>query len=125
MVTLQSEIQITSTVLDHWWDSIRRDHRLFLRMMDENPEQLEGLPYLEIVITHIDRNRIKLLRMSFPRITKDARAHLLSAERYFLGCLRALRSGNRAEADMFYNMAQADLSMLQYIFMESGVKSYI
>lgn len=125
MVTLQNEFQITSTVLDRWWQSIRRDQRLFLRLMDETPEQLDGLPYLGIIITHIERNRIHLLQMEFPRIVKDARAHLLSSERYFVACLQALQKDNRREADMFYNLAQADLSMLQYIFMENGVKSYI
>lgn len=125
MVTLQQDTQVTSTVIDHWWQYIRHDHRLFLRLMNEKPEHLEKLPYMNIIITHIERNRTTLLQMSYPNTAKTVREHLLSAERYFLGCLRALQKGNLEDAELYHNMAHADLSMLQYIFMESGVKSHI
>jgi len=125
MVTLQQDIEVKTTVIEHWWRYTRREHRLSLRLLREKPENLAQLAYLEIIITKIDSSYMNTLRDRFPNTVREFRSFHLSAERNFIECLRAIRAGNMAEARKYYNTAHDDLSLLQYLFMEQNIKSYI
>jgi len=116
---------MSSTVVHHWWRFVISQHRLFFRMMRETPNSLSGLPYLDLVIKKIEKEHTAMMRMSYPAVVKEYREHLLSSERHFLSYLRAVKAGYLPQAEVYYNMAAADLSMLQFLFMENGIESYI
>ncbi|MEL6404864.1 MAG: hypothetical protein AAFV98_17115 [Chloroflexota bacterium] len=125
MVTLSPTTQVENTVIHHWWRFTRRQHRMFFRLLQEKPEVLAQLPYLKRVIVTIQAERLQLLRSSFPSSAKETRGYLLSAEHYFLACLEAVQKGNLAEANMHYEKAHSEVSLLLYVFMERGIESYI
>lgn len=125
MVTTTNEIIVANTVIDHWWQNTRRDHRLHLRLMQEKPENLQKMPYIELVIKSLDRTRTKTLRQSYPKTVREVRSYLVSSQRNFIECLNALQQNNLIEATIHYERAWNDLTLLQYIFMEHGVQSYI
>ncbi len=125
MVTLQQDIEVKTTVIEHWWRDTRREHRLSLRLLREKPEHLARLTRLDVIITKIDNSHLNTLREYFPNTVREYRSFLLSAERNFIECLRAIRAKNLTEATRYYNNAHDDLSLLQYMFMEQGIKTYI
>ena len=125
MVTFSPATQVENTVIHHWWRMTRRQHRMFFRLLQEKPEVLARLPYLKRVIVTIQAERLQLLRDSFPSSAKETRSYLLSAEHHFLACLEAVQKGKLIEANIHYENAQADISLLLYIFMERGLESYV
>ncbi len=126
MVTLaQQPTQISSTALIHWWRYMLGEHRLFFRLVNESLENLSRLPYLKAIIKKLNSIQAITIAFEYPPQAEEIRLHLLSALRYFIGCLQALLTANRCEAEMLYNLVHADLSMLQYIFMTQGIKSYV
>lgn len=125
MVMLSPAIQVENTVIQHWWRSTRRQHRMFFRMLDEKPAHLAQLPYLKRVITVIESERLQLMKASFPSSAKEARTYLLSAERYFLACLQAVEKNQMIEANILHEKALSEVSLLLYLFMERRIEDYL
>lgn len=126
MVTvLQTSAHLQTNEIDHWWRCIRSENRLFFRLMNEQLENLARLPYLKAIIKKLNSIQAMMLMFDYPDQVEEIRLYLLSALRYFIGCLQALITKNMCEAEMLYNLVHADVSMLQYIFMTHGIKSYI
>ncbi len=125
MTTLRLEANVRHTVMLHWWQYTRREHRLCLRIMAEKPVHLLNLAYLDILIKHIDTTRMLALKADYPKSVKEVRSYLLSSEHEFLCCLKALKQNNLPEAQLRYHRAHDDLSLLRYILMENGIQSHL
>lgn len=125
MVRVRTEVKVTHTVMLHWWQYARREHRLCLRIMAEKPSNLINLAYLEMLIKHIEAKRLRALKTDYPLAVKEVRSYLLSSEHEFLCCLEALQDNNIVEAEIHYNRSHNDLSLLRYILMENGIQSYL
>lgn len=127
MVTVQQDIefQVKTTVIQHWWRYTHRSHRLTLRLLREKPENLAHLNSLAIIVRSIDKTHTETLRDRYPNTVRELRSFLLSAERNFIECLRAIQVADMTQAEKYYNNAKNDLSLLQYIFMEKGIESHI
>ena len=125
MVTLQQDMQIQSTIIEHWWRHTRRENRLCIRLLREKPEHLAQLARLQIIINKIDNSYIRTMRAHYPEAVYEFRSFFLSVERNFIECLRAIHVDDMAEAEKYYHSAHDDLSLLQYLFMEQGVESNI
>ncbi|MGJ3239276.1 MAG: hypothetical protein ACFE0Q_11265 [Anaerolineae bacterium] len=107
--------------LELWWQQVRREHRLFLRMVHEEPGHLQGLAYLGAIQRKVQHTHTQTLRASYPEVAKEARSYLLSAERAFMVSLDAMAAGNMAQAYFHQHKALNELSLLQYIFMENSI----
>ena len=125
MITQQNTTAIQSTVIKHWWRRTVHDNRLFIRLVSEDIQQLDQLPYLLAIAEKVNEGRVDIITDDYPYTVEAIRLHLLSAQRYFIECLQALLIKDPIEAQMLHNLAHAEISMLQYIFMTHGIKSYI
>lgn len=124
MIT-QQPMTISPIILESWWLTTVRENRLFIRLISEDVQHLAQLSYLQIIGEKINESRIDMIEADYPHYVEDIRLHLLSAQRYFIECLQALMIKDPIEAQMLHNLAHAEISMLQYIFMTHGIKSYI
>lgn len=125
MATIRSIRNTQNVIIHGWWRNIRRNHRLFFRLMIEQPEHLALLGNLEAIIHHIERERNRLIFDHHPRCADVINSHLLAAERHFVATLRALQAADMSEAASYYDRTHAEMALLEYLFMERGLDTYL
>ena len=125
MISLQDHTSIQSRVIEFWWHSTVRKNRLFIRLINEDIDNLARLSYLKIIVRQINDARTQIIQTEYPSAVEDIRTYLLSALRYFIECLQALIINDPVEAQMLHNLTHAEISMLQYIFMTHRIRSYL
>jgi hypothetical protein len=108
-------------IVEFWWKQVQRYHRLFFRLIDEQPETFAYIPNLEICISTLEHNYLFLIRNSYPAEAELIRQHLFSATRHLTTSLRHLRQDQKLESAYFLNLASSDMALLRYELLSLGI----
>jgi hypothetical protein len=120
-VGIQLEVRAEADAIEFWWKQVRRYHRLFFRLVDEQPETLHYIPNLELCINILEHSYMQLIRMAYPHEAETIRGFLLSSTRHLIDSLRRLRKAQKFESAIMLNLASSDMALLRYELMELGI----
>lgn len=115
------EAKAEADAIEFWWKQVRRYHRLFFRLVDEQAETLHYIPNVELCINILEHSYMQLIRMSYPQEADTIRSFLLSATRHLIDSLRRLRKAQSHESAIMLNLASGDMALLRYELMGLGI----
>jgi hypothetical protein len=121
IVGVKLEAKAEAVAIEFWWKQVRRYHRLFFRLVDEQAENLHYIPNIELCINILEHSYMQLIRMAYPHEADTIRAHLLSATRHLIDSLRRLRKAQKHESAIMLNLASGDMALLRYELMGLGI----
>ena len=115
------EAKAGAEAVEFWWKQIRRYHRLFFRLIDEQAETLHYIPNVELCINILEHSYMQLIRMAYPHEADVIRGYLLSATRHLIDSLRRLRKTQHHESSVMLNIASGEMALLRFELMAFGI----
>jgi hypothetical protein len=107
--------------VEFWWKQVRRYHRLFFRLIDEQAGNLHYIPNIELCINILEHSYMQLIRMAYPHEAEAIRSYLLSATRHLIDSLRRLRKAQNHESAYMLNVASGEMALLRFELMAFGI----
>jgi hypothetical protein len=122
-VGVYTEARPDAVAVEFWWKQVRRYHRLFFRLVDEQADALHHIPNIELCINVLEHDYMQLIRLAHPCEADTVRSYLLSSTRHLIDSLRRYRKAQLRESAMLLNLASSDMALLRFELMGMGITS--